>query len=288
MIENLQGVGMRDELLADEPNSGPSPEHLINVFIIVTWVSYHCNLNIVTIIIMTWVSYHNCHHHHLNTFIIIFWRISSSPSSSPPDRQPSSSSYCVEGNLSEAPSCSCSSSISLLPLFFSVNITITIIIIVISFVLLKSLVRLIITTIITIITKPPWPCSILCKAYQQSSTPPTSLRQSSRHPICDWTPRIIVMIMTMMMTMTMRPLSMKLGLGPFSQLPLGHSTEQPWLSLPCQAPNHPDIKSVSLLSICLSHTFWVRPKSATLARRFLSRRTFLAARSLWTRKWVSR
>ena len=40
---------------------------------------------------------------------------------------------------------------ALLP-FFPVNITITIIIIVISFALLKSLVRLIITTIITIIT----------------------------------------------------------------------------------------------------------------------------------------
>ena len=36
MIENLQGVGMRDELLAAEPNSGPSPEYLIIVVIIVT------------------------------------------------------------------------------------------------------------------------------------------------------------------------------------------------------------------------------------------------------------
>ena len=100
---------------------------------------------------------------------------------------------------------------------------------------------------------------------------------------------------------------------PFSQLPLVHSTAQPWLFLLCQVPNRPlimceqkamdqqigpfqnnihcwkiyEVKQMFSCSMSM-RTFWVRPKSATLARRFPSSRTFLAARSLCTRKWVSR
>ena len=44
----------------------------------------------------------------------------------------------------------------------------------------------------------------------------------------------------------------------------------------------------SRLWIVVVVTFCVSPKSATLARRLLSNRTFLAARSRCTRKWVSR
>ena len=44
----------------------------------------------------------------------------------------------------------------------------------------------------------------------------------------------------------------------------------------------------SRLWIVIVVTFCVSPKSATLARRLLSNRTFLAARSRCTRKWLSR